>query len=187
MRHPFATEALATMKRALAEEPQPDGAMPFTEFIPLGCWTTSNALRFMIVHRVDFAVAVWFGDFPVFGAKTLCGQKMTDADLHEEVPEDPSILRICDDCLLHEDKRLPTVYRCFDAEGALLYVGCTNVFLTRLFQQSTPSTRKPWWPRVVSITRETFPTMAEALVAERLAIQTEHPEFNITHKRLVAA
>lgn len=189
MRHPLESPARATMFRALAEEPQPEGALPFTEFIPQEVWATNPNAGFRLVHRIDFAVAVWMDDYPLVGVQTVCGRPLAEADFHTHAPEGRRYLHLCDDCLLHEENQLPTVYRCFDAAGSLLYVGCTKDFLNRLFQHWTPSTRKPWWHRVASITRETFPTMADALAAERHAIQTEHPEMNQTHKRrpLVAA
>lgn len=68
------------------------------------------------------------------------------------------------------------LYRFFDAEGELLYVGITMNPAARW-----PKHRggKPWWAEVTDITLETFQARAEALAAERQAIKTEHPRYNI--------
>lgn len=70
------------------------------------------------------------------------------------------------------------VYRFFDAQGALLYVGVSeNVKQRWVVHGST----KPWWPEVAEKTTEVFPSRDEALEAERAAIVAEKPKYNIVH------
>lgn len=68
-----------------------------------------------------------------------------------------------------------TLYRLFAESGELLYVGISDRWLSRLKEHAR---MQPWWDEVVGVERETHPTRAAALVAERKAIQTEDPVYN---------
>ncbi|MBV8664654.1 MAG: helix-turn-helix domain-containing protein [Hyphomicrobiales bacterium] len=68
------------------------------------------------------------------------------------------------------------LYRHFDAEGRLLYVGISLAALTRLAQHKE---RSHWFAAIATVTIETFATREDAIQAETLAIQTEAPRFNI--------
>jgi hypothetical protein len=68
-----------------------------------------------------------------------------------------------------------TLYRYFDAEGRLLYVGITGQTAMRGLQHARYS---QWWPRVASATYEHFATRAEAESAELAAITNECPRYN---------
>lgn len=70
----------------------------------------------------------------------------------------------------------PTVYRCLDADGRLLYVGMTEQPRRRL---RVHELTKSWWPKVGLITLEEYRTREEAAAAEREAILGEAPAFNI--------
>lgn len=70
------------------------------------------------------------------------------------------------------------LYRFYNAEGRLLYVGITSVGPSRWKQHAI---EKGWWTEVASITIEHFDTRAEATLAERSAIQAEHPMHNVIH------
>lgn len=74
--------------------------------------------------------------------------------------------------------RTHALYRFFDTDGELLYVGITM----------NPSARWPkhkagkeWWAEVETITLETFASRDEALDAECDAIKTERPRHNVVH------
>lgn len=71
------------------------------------------------------------------------------------------------------------VYRAFDGSGRLLYVGCSVDVDGRLLTHAEHST---WWPFHTTVTREDFPTRELAGEAEILAIQTEHPRWNMHHR-----
>lgn len=71
------------------------------------------------------------------------------------------------------------VYRVFDADDALLYIGCSLNPAQRLDGHAVS---KVWWEFVRSITVESYPTKAEARVAEAAAIAAEKPRYNIKHK-----
>jgi hypothetical protein len=68
------------------------------------------------------------------------------------------------------------LYRHFDAEGALLYVGVSLSALTRLGRHRKYS---HWFEKIKRVEIERFPSRAEALIAERLATWREKPLHNI--------
>ena len=67
------------------------------------------------------------------------------------------------------------LYRHFDETGALLYVGISLSAITRLRQHRD---RSVWFSQIKSITITQFETRADAKIAEKAAIQTEHPVYN---------
>lgn len=71
------------------------------------------------------------------------------------------------------------VYRCYDQDDRLIYVGCTFSPLSRMDQHRLST----WWWEQVRRTRYTvFPNKSYALFAERTAIETENPRWNIRHR-----
>lgn len=68
------------------------------------------------------------------------------------------------------------LYRHFDAEGTLLYVGISIQPAARIYQHDRTS---HWFDRVRRIELEHFQTIAEAAAAERTAIQAENPRYNV--------
>lgn len=69
------------------------------------------------------------------------------------------------------------LYRHFDADGKLLYVGISLSALQRTMSHK----HSGWWEMVTRIEIERHNTRDEALDAEREAIKTERPEFNKMH------
>lgn len=68
------------------------------------------------------------------------------------------------------------VYRCFDAEGRLLYVGCTVNPKDRIAQHRDTA----WWgDRIASARMTVFPHRDYALAKEREAIFAERPVCNV--------
>lgn len=70
------------------------------------------------------------------------------------------------------------VYRFFDADARLLYVGLTSNPGKRTQQHRYT---KPWWCEVSTMTVETHEDAREGARAERWAIQTEDPKYNVAH------
>lgn len=68
------------------------------------------------------------------------------------------------------------VYRVYDANDCLLYVGSTGDLPARL---SVHRREAPWWPAAVRMTRQDHGLLIDARIAERTAIDTEHPLFNL--------
>lgn len=68
-----------------------------------------------------------------------------------------------------------TVYRYFDAERRLLYVGVTQQHLKRRVQHHI---RSGWYRLVVDVSFERHPTRYLAVQAERRAIESESPIHN---------
>lgn len=75
---------------------------------------------------------------------------------------------------------MTSLYRLRDTSGRLLYVGIAGN-PGRRFEQHAGD--KPWWGQVASITLEHHPDRGAALDAERHAIQTEAPAYNVIHNR----
>lgn len=75
-------------------------------------------------------------------------------------------------------KENTALYRFYDSEHQLLYVGISNNLVSRFGQHSQIA---EWHSRVTFSRVEHFETRAEALVAEKKAIQSEHPIFNKVH------
>jgi hypothetical protein len=71
------------------------------------------------------------------------------------------------------------IYRCFDADGVLLYVGCSRNPERRMDGHRSRST---WASQVARRADEWFPTVEAALGAEYMAIVDENPLHN--RKRL---
>ena len=67
------------------------------------------------------------------------------------------------------------VYRFFDAEDRLLYVGIARDLGVRF---AAHRRRSPWWADAVRGTTVTYPTRADAELAEGIAIHAEHPLHN---------
>lgn len=67
------------------------------------------------------------------------------------------------------------VYRCYEADGGLLYVGCTQDVDRRLSEHRRVQF---WAPRIARVEVVSYPSAVEALAAEKTAILTEQPRFN---------
>lgn len=69
-----------------------------------------------------------------------------------------------------------SLYRFFNSNGRLLYVGISWSVAHRLKEHRTT---QAWWHQVQTITIETHSTREAALTAEITAIQNERPRYNI--------
>lgn len=79
---------------------------------------------------------------------------------------------------------IPTsLYRHFACDGSLLYVGISLSWLARTKAHSRSSR---WFEQVAKVEIERFPSRAAALDAERDAIRSERPKFNVVHNRCSA-
>lgn len=73
-----------------------------------------------------------------------------------------------------------TLYRFFDREGRLLYVGITGNPWSRF---SKHRDEKPWWDDIAHITMQRYGSREELAAAERVAIVSEKPIHNVMHNR----
>lgn len=71
------------------------------------------------------------------------------------------------------------LYRHFNLSGELLYVGCTLDALSRLGAHKHES---PWFNEIDFVTIQRFGSLVEALEAEKEAIRTELPKYNVRHR-----
>lgn len=70
------------------------------------------------------------------------------------------------------------LYRWYDENDVLLYVG---VSVNAYFRAKSHKTNASWWAEAATMRLESFDTREAVLAAEKLAIQTEHPVYNVTH------
>lgn len=68
------------------------------------------------------------------------------------------------------------VYRCYDADDRLIYVGCTVAPVNRM---TTHKVASWWFEQTVRIRYVVFPTRQYALRMERQAIANERPRWNV--------
>jgi predicted GIY-YIG superfamily endonuclease len=68
------------------------------------------------------------------------------------------------------------VYRLYDDQDVLLYVGVAKTFGKRWTQHASA---KSWWPEVQRQTVEWFPDRDAAFAAEGIAMRDERPRHNI--------
>lgn len=68
------------------------------------------------------------------------------------------------------------LYRFYDADARLLYVGVTDDPWRRWREHVR---EKPWYPRVKHQTVTWYDTRTVAEAAEKMAIRCEHPRFNV--------
>lgn len=73
-----------------------------------------------------------------------------------------------------------SLYRFFNSTGELLYIGITNRVPRRLDQHGDD---KPWYLEVADVKVEHHPNRDAALAAEKTAIKTERPKYNVVHNR----
>lgn len=81
---------------------------------------------------------------------------------------------------IQEIKKLHRLYRMFDQNGDLIYVGITCNPPARIKQHSK---EKEWFSEVTHITLEPFRTRHELEEAEKHAIRTERPKYNVMHNQ----
>lgn len=68
------------------------------------------------------------------------------------------------------------LYRYFDIDGVLLYVGIAADVEKR---DKAHESKSPWHARVETLKYRSYPSRAEAAAREREAIRTENPLFNV--------
>lgn len=72
--------------------------------------------------------------------------------------------------------RRTCVYRCYDEDEVLLYIGLSMNLDGRLSKHRSAG----WWPEVVEVTVAWYEGREAAKAAEKRAIATENPVHNIT-------
>lgn len=123
-----------------------------------------------VAHHLETVFSILDGDRIRYAARWICGADCTDAVLSVA----PTARGVCMKCSDFVDG--PTVYRMFDADGTLLYVGST---VARRQRMRSHEQHALWWPLVAATRYEDFATEREARLAEILAIQSEQPLHNV--------
>lgn len=79
---------------------------------------------------------------------------------------------------MYDGPRQPAVYRVYDKDGRLIYIGASVDVQSRLVTHE----RYSWWHGLIAeVTTTDYPTADAALAAELVAIQEEQPAFNVRH------
>jgi hypothetical protein len=76
------------------------------------------------------------------------------------------------------DKPLHYLYRHFNADNELLYVG---IAISPIARTKWHRSLSPWYPQIRTIKIDVLPDRDTALAAERAAILAEVPKYNIHH------
>lgn len=82
----------------------------------------------------------------------------------------------------HVTKDKCQLYRHFDKDDILLYVGISLSTVNRLSQHREVS---PWFDQITRVTIEHYQSRQEALAMERQAIKNEKPKFNLRNNKEV--
>jgi hypothetical protein len=77
-------------------------------------------------------------------------------------------------------KRPTTLYRLYDGNHVLLYIGATECLARRLHQHKKT---QPWWENVAHMEVQEFASNSMAYDHERTAIIEEKPLHNVVHNR----
>lgn len=137
--------------------------------VEIGTGIAASVMRGM-AHLVDEAAVSSDSRGSTLAARWLCGGGTIAA---YEVTDDTEV---CARCIAYRDLPSgPVVYRCYDADDVLIYVGSSINFPARLYGHKT-STR--WWGEVARVDTEPFPTEAEARHAEHRQIEESSPRHN---------
>jgi len=137
-----------------------------------GCFVLGH--RSTKLHLPEAAYAFVRNGRRRLAAATLCGAELTHAT---DVLEATDGLTLCDECAL-ADYMPYVVYRFFDADDALLYVGFTSDFADRLRMHAMSPEQSPWYPAVKRWTLVSFDRPDEALAYEAQTIRAEQPLHN---------
>lgn len=118
----------------------------------------------------------WADDLPPrYMVVTRCGKEITWFATSMDPPEGREL---CDACALADFLQW-YVYRFFNADNELLYVGFTNNPIERFKQHSRQSSSSQrWWPLQRRYTLTLFGSSVEAFEAEQIAIASEKPLYN---------
>ena len=84
-----------------------------------------------------------------------------------------------DDAIGATNVEHPTdLYRYYDHNGQLLYVGVSKSAVMRAMQHEHTA---GWWDAWTYMTRQQYPSRTSALAAEYEAIRNERPAHNVAH------
>lgn len=174
------------MRRSMQTEKMPGGLVERTYFFEgriatrtstkvKGAFIVSaNRVQVRRIHRPGPAESLWVaGQYMGLTAKTACGHWLAMVNVFDEAPEQ---YELCDVCLIG-DFPGPCVYRLFDKDDNLLYIGCSIKLFGRLMSHVGPSS----WRLGELVARweyEVYPDHEAALHAEKLAILAENPPVN---------
>lgn len=136
------------------------------------------AIRNMRPHAITEAASVTVGGKVFYAVTWLCNPQQGSIDAVLLPAGIPSGL--CQMCAAKLDGEGPGMYRIFDGDGLLIYIGSSVRVQERVMHHRL---RAKWNSRIAEVTITRFPTLAQARAAEYHAIRAEKPQLNVTHLR----
>lgn len=136
------------------------------------------ATRNMRPHAITEAASVTVAGKITYAVRWLCNPQQGSIDAVLLPADTPSGL--CQMCAAKLDGEGPGMYRIFDSDGLLIYIGSSVRVQERVMHHRL---RVKWNSRIADVTIRRFPTIAQARAAEYHAIRAEKPQLNITHLR----
>lgn len=125
-----------------------------------------------ITHLVAFAALAVDNDGAALATRWECsGGSVNAVPVTDE--DNYAICANCRDVARHP--RGPVVYRCYDADDELIYIGSSINLRQRIYTHRS-STR--WWGEVARVEAEPHPSEGACRIAEGRAIATESPYYN---------
>ena len=114
------------------------------------------------------------------GREELVRQALSKASESDEFAE--ALEGFVNDRSFADTWKPTTIYRLYNAEGQLLYVGITGLGMARLKEHSK---KQPWWTEVASASFEHCGDRESALRGEESLIKTLKPKYNVVHNQRV--
>lgn len=132
--------------------------------------------KIMLPHAFTEAASLTVDGNTIYAVRWLCVPQQGSVDAVLLPPDTPSGL--CHMCAVKVDGEGPGMYRIFDADRLLIYVGSSVRVNERVMHHRR---RAEWKGRIADVTITRFPTITQARAAEYQAIRTERPALNVMH------
>lgn len=161
--------------QAAARRTQPPvPGIPVGHYKPIGIWAAGK--KSARCHRIAAAGIAWEPDGKArLGMYGHCGAFLSNVLIFTDIPD---YYDFCEDCLL-AGPDVHVVYRFYDMNGGLLYLGYSAQFHARLRSHQTTS---PWWSEVHSSRLAIYDNAPQALAMEAEGIREEQPQHNRQYK-----
>ena len=126
--------------------------------------------RGQLVHRIREIELLTYETGSLLRLTGLCGSTSLHSFFVTDPEEFGGVCRRCDAVFFGA-----IVYRCYSADGQLLYIGSTNRWAAR---EAMHVQKSPWWPDVARIDKSPQRNIGIARRVEAAAIRDEAPVHN---------
>jgi hypothetical protein len=158
----------------------PDG-IPYV-VLPAHCKTGIAAARLtMVPHLVKSAACVLVDGRVSYGARWQCGGNSADVVFLSDPSKFGGMCARCGDPGISDG---PGLYRFYDHDGGLLYIGSSSNMRSRV---AFHKVNAQWRERIADVQVTSYPTVDHARAAESRAIATERAEINVAGTQRIRA